>query len=158
VTDDELRRAALAWAAQRRPAVVVEVLRARGSVPREAGTRMLVASDAVLGTVGGGQLELQAIADARALLDSADKSFERHVALGPSLGQCCGGALDLRHRLLADDDPAAWPLPTPRFTLQLYGAGHVGRAIVRVLDAGKSTEGTPFLVLELLEGVDSRYG
>ncbi len=96
---------------------------------------MLVAADTAVGTVGGGHLELQAIADARALLRSGDKFFERHVALGPSLGQCCGGALDLRHRLLADDDPAAWLLPKPLFTLQLYGAGHVGRAIVRVLEA-----------------------
>ena len=40
-----------------------EVLTARGSVPREAGTRMLVAADEVLGTIGGGHLELQAIAD-----------------------------------------------------------------------------------------------
>ncbi len=142
MTHDELQRDALAWRAAGRPAVVVQVLAARGSVPREAGTRMLVASDAVLGTIGGGHLELQAMADARVLLsrtaggapyDTASRRFERHVALGPSLGQCCGGALDLRHTLLADDDPAAWPLPAPRFTLQLYGAGHVGRAIVRVL-------------------------
>jgi xanthine dehydrogenase accessory factor len=133
VTFDELQRAASAWAAEARAAVVVQVLAARGSVPREAGTRMLVAADAVLGTIGGGHLELQAIADARALLARGTGRHERHVALGPSLGQCCGGALDLRHSLLADEDPAAWPLPAPRFTLQLYGAGHVGRAIVRVL-------------------------
>jgi len=133
VNADALQRAALAWAAERRPAIVVQVLQARGSVPREAGTRMLVAADAVLGTIGGGHLELQAIADARALLARSTGVFNRHVALGPSLGQCCGGALDLRHTLLADDDPAAWPLPAPRFTLQLYGAGHVGRAIVQVL-------------------------
>ena len=134
MTFSELQQGALAWAAQRRAAVVVQVVAARGSVPREAGTRMLVAADAVLGTVGGGHLELQAIADARALLARGAGRFDRHVALGPSLGQCCGGALDLRHTLLADDDPAAWPLPAPRFTLQLYGAGHVGRAIVRVLE------------------------
>ena len=54
-------------------------------------------------------------------------------ALGPSLGQCCGGALDLRYTPLQDADPAAWVASPPRFTLQLYGAGHVGRAIVRLL-------------------------
>ena len=133
VTHTELQHAALAWRAAGRAAVVVQVLATRGSVPRAAGTRMLVAADAVLGTIGGGHLELQAMADARSLLHCGQRSFDRHVALGPSLGQCCGGALDLRHMLLADDDPAAWLLPAPRFTLQLYGAGHVGRAIVRVL-------------------------
>jgi xanthine dehydrogenase accessory factor len=130
---DALREAALAWAAAGRAAVVVEVTAARGSVPREAGTRMLVAADAVLGTIGGGHLELQAIADARALLAAGGTAFERHVALGPSLGQCCGGALDLRHARLAAAEVAAWPRPAPRFQLQLYGAGHVGRAVARLL-------------------------
>jgi xanthine dehydrogenase accessory factor len=129
----ELRAAALQWRAAGRPAVVVEVLAHRGSVPREAGTRMLVAADAVLGTIGGGHLELQAIAQARTLLVGGAVSQQRHVALGPSLGQCCGGVLDLGFTPLAQADPAAWPEPPPLFTLQLYGAGHVGRAIVRLL-------------------------
>lgn len=121
------------WRAEARPAAVVTVLRARGSVPREAGTRMLVAADEVLGSIGGGHLELAAIADARALLVRGGAPFEQHIALGPTLGQCCGGTLDLRFTMLAGDDPATWPVPAPRFTLQLYGAGHVGRAIVRLL-------------------------
>jgi xanthine dehydrogenase accessory factor len=124
---------ALRWRAAARPAVVVEVLRSRGSVPREAGTRMLVAADEVLGSIGGGRLEHSAIADARACLARDGAPFEQHIALGPTLGQCCGGTLDLRFTRLADDDPAGWPLPALRFRLQLYGAGHVGRAIVRLL-------------------------
>ncbi len=130
---DGLRAAALRWRAAGRAAVVVEVQRTAGSVPRDAGTRMLVAADEVLGTVGGGHLELQAIADARGLLQHGAGSFDRHVALGPALGQCCGGALDLQHRLLADSDPASWVDAAPRFHLQLYGAGHVGRAIAALL-------------------------
>jgi len=129
----DLREAAQRWQAAARPAVVVEVRQARGSVPREAGTRMLVAADGTLGTIGGGHLELQAIAVARSLLERGGAALEQHVALGPTLGQCCGGALDLRYTCLAGEDPAAWPPPAPRFTLQLYGAGHVGRAIVRLL-------------------------
>jgi len=128
-----LQTEATAWAAAGRLAVVVEVAATRGSVPREAGTRMVVAPDAVLGTIGGGHLELQAIADARALLQRGERQFERQVALGPSLGQCCGGAVELQHRLLADNPPAFWAPPAPRFHLQLFGAGHVGRAIVRLL-------------------------
>jgi xanthine dehydrogenase accessory factor len=124
---------ALAWLAQQRAAVVVEVLAHQGSVPREAGTRMLVSADTVLGTIGGGHLELQAIERARALLAQGGGPQQQHLALGPSLGQCCGGALDLRYTPLAQADPASWPEPKPRFFLQLYGAGHVGRAIVRLL-------------------------
>jgi len=133
-----LQATALRWRAQARPAVMVAVVAHRGSVPRERGTRMLVAADEVAGTIGGGHLEMNAIAEARALLarggtgDGA--AVEQTIALGPTLGQCCGGVLTLRWSLLACEDPAAWPLPPPRFTLQLYGAGHVGRAIVRLLE------------------------
>jgi len=123
-----------AWLAAGRTAVVVEVVDFKGSVPRETGTRMLVAADAVAGTIGGGHLELQAIAQARALLDEgAHEPVEREVALGPSLGQCCGGVLRLRWQSLSQAALSQWPPPCPRFQLQLYGAGHVGRAIARLL-------------------------
>ncbi len=128
-----LRDAALRWRAEGRAAVVVEVSATRGSVPRGKGTRMLVAAGEVLGTIGGGHLEWQAIERARGLLPQRGEGAVQHVALGPGLGQCCGGALDLAYTPLALCDPAAWPLPAPRFTLQLYGAGHVGRAIVQLL-------------------------
>jgi xanthine dehydrogenase accessory factor len=129
-----LQAQALRWRAEGRPAIVVEVGDHRGSVPRETGTRMLVGAHAVVGTIGGGHLELQAIEHARRLLRGEPLRSEQQLALGPTLGQCCGGALTLRYRALADSDPAAWSAPAPCFTLQLYGAGHVGRAIVRLLD------------------------
>ncbi|WP_428425698.1 xanthine dehydrogenase accessory protein XdhC [Methylibium sp.] len=133
-----LRDHALHWLADARPAVVVEVAASRGSVPREAGTRMLVAADAVCGTIGGGHLEWQAIAQARARLGrrttrSDEAPQEQTLALGPSLGQCCGGEVTLRYAPLDATALAAWPAPAPRFHLQLYGAGHVGRAIVALL-------------------------
>jgi xanthine dehydrogenase accessory factor len=134
----QLRRHAANWLAAARPAIVVDVLRTRGSAPREAGTRMLVAADAVRGTIGGGHLEWQAIADARARLarrtTRGDEAPHEHtLALGPSLGQCCGGEMTLRYAPLDAASLAAWPETAPRFHLQLYGAGHVGRAIVRLL-------------------------
>lgn len=133
---DDVAATALSWQAQRRPAVVVEVAAARGSVPRGAGTRMLVAADAVVGSVGGGHLELKAIGHARALLHGvarAEAVERERFALGPALGQCCGGAVELAYTPLDRADPAAWPPPAPRFWLQLHGAGHVGRAVVRLL-------------------------
>ena len=59
---------------------------------------MLVGADAVVGTIGGGHLELKAIAAARALLAArrGAAAASNAIALGPSLGQCCGGALTLR--------------------------------------------------------------
>jgi len=126
--------AARAWLTAGRAAIVVEVVAFKGSVPREAGTRMLVAADAVVGTIGGGHLELQAIEHARRLLAAAARDpFERDIALGPSLGQCCGGVLRLRWQVLTAATLSAWPAPEARFHLQMYGAGHVGRAVASLL-------------------------
>ena len=129
-----VRDGARRWCDGGVPATVVEVTEARGSVPREAGTRMVVAADAVLGTIGGGHLELQAIHFARErLARGVGDPAEQRLALGPALGQCCGGAVTLRYAPLSAAAIAAWPAPAPRFTLQLYGAGHVGRAIAQLL-------------------------
>lgn len=88
------------------PLVLVTVAGAEGSVPREAGAKMLVAPDASWGTIGGGALEYAAIARARALMDGrdgADLSFQ-DVTLGPELGQCCGGQVRLAFERLGPHD------------------------------------------------------
>jgi xanthine dehydrogenase accessory factor len=73
--------------------VLVTVTETRGSVPREAGTKMVVAAAATFGTIGGGQLEYQALSLAREMLaGSASTPQLRRFGLGPSLGQCCGGS------------------------------------------------------------------
>lgn len=129
-----LRDIASDWLALGRRAVLVEVTGARGSVPREAGTRMLVSARHASGTIGGGHLELKAIEQARSLLATGNSEPQTvHYPLGPALGQCCGGAVTLSFSLLDRRTLATWPVAAPRFHLQLYGAGHVGRAIVRAL-------------------------
>ena len=131
---DKLCVLATAALATRRHAIVVRVAEARGSAPREADTRMLVFADESAGTIGGGHLELKAIDEARAMLRSGDFSPRtRHYPLGPALGQCCGGTVTLNFGKLDAEALAAWPDTRPRFSLQLYGAGHVGRAIARAL-------------------------
>ncbi|MFY8044628.1 MAG: XdhC family protein, partial [Rhodoferax sp.] len=78
-------------------AVLVRVHSSRGSVPREAGAWMAVFADSLLGTVGGGRLELDAIGTARNhLLQLDGVTFTQRYVLGPSLGQCCGGEMHLR--------------------------------------------------------------
>ena len=87
--DREVRDAAQRWVVQGLRAVVVEVTEAKGSVPRERGTRMLVGDEDCIGTIGGGHLELQAIGIAREMLRSGEMARHvQHFALGPSLGQC----------------------------------------------------------------------
>ena len=79
------------------PAVLVTVAIVEGSGPREPGAKMLVTGERQFGTIGGGHLELRAAQIARAMLAPAgagDIRLER-FALGPSLGQCCGGVVHL---------------------------------------------------------------
>ena len=114
--------------------MLITVTRAQGSVPREEGTRMLVTASHAIGTIGGGHLELKAIAFARAMLASGDAGIhQQHYPLGPALGQCCGGAVTLGFERLQAQHLLGWPATAVRFHLQLFGAGHVGRAIARLL-------------------------
>jgi xanthine dehydrogenase accessory factor len=146
--------------------VVAEV---KGSAPREVGAAMLVWDGGQSGTIGGGALEFEC---ARAALKSGDR-MTRH-ALGPDMGQCCGGAVHIltetydleRAQSLPEDIIARgsgdMPLPVrrllsaarnqgiypsaqrvgewmiepvhrPQNPLWIWGAGHVGRAIVSVM-------------------------
>ena len=132
--DRRTRAAAEQALAAGEAAIVVEVQQSLGSAPRDAGTRMLVLGGRCVGTIGGGHLELRAIAAARAMLESGEPAARsEHFPLGPALGQCCGGAVTLGYELLCADTLARWPEPAPLFHLQLYGAGHVGRAIATLL-------------------------
>lgn len=122
------------WLARGVPAILVEVRETRGSAPREVGARMLVSAGSCEGTIGGGHLELKAIRRARRMLaDGVLDAESEHFPLGPALGQCCGGAVTLGFEPLRAAHLDCWPAAQPRFHLQLYGAGHVGRAIVRLL-------------------------
>jgi len=108
----------------RQPAVLVTVLATRGSTPREAGAKMVVSADGIAGTIGGGTLEHECEATARDLLaGGATGPTTRDFPLGPALGQCCGGHVTVLFEVLRP----------PRLHLALFGAGHVGRALVRVM-------------------------
>ncbi|MEZ5923459.1 MAG: xanthine dehydrogenase accessory protein XdhC [Hyphomicrobiaceae bacterium] len=88
--------------------VRVTIIDADGSSPREVGAAMTVAASVVDGTIGGGVLEHQAMAKARAMLVAPqagvwERTSER-IALGPSLGQCCGGAVRLLYEPIRDGE------------------------------------------------------
>ncbi|MDI1243875.1 MAG: xanthine dehydrogenase accessory protein XdhC [Rhodoferax sp.] len=134
-------------------AVLVTVQAQRGSVPREVGAWMAVLADGIVGSIGGGHLEWQAIDQARTMLGEQAGVQLRRVALGPSLGQCCGGEVTLQFEPVnAADRPrlrqhfaaqqALWP------PVALFGGGHVAAALVQVLGR------LPFLV----HWFDSRDG
>src|SRR5216684_571325 len=179
--------AAAAYLSKHAAVARVTVVALRGSAPREPGASMLVDLDGTLGTIGGGRLEWQAIRAARELLGNRHAAPVRidDLILGPDLGQCCGGRVELwlerltredlpwlreatrrlrgrsgvsiatdvggrivSHRVLAPPAGAAGldlrRSPTgnvtlleavrpKRLPLSVFGAGHVGQALIRLL-------------------------
>lgn len=91
-----------------RPQVLVTVIKTQGSTPRDAGARMWVGDNTSADTIGGGHLEWQAMSHARQLLAAAQPVREvLRYALGPGLGQCCGGVVWLAFEYLNQHD-IAW--------------------------------------------------
>lgn len=106
------------------PCVMVTVLNERGSVPRGAGTKMLITADRLIATIGGGHLEHIATQVSRTMLE--EKATEVKIDtfnLGARLGQCCGGMATLCFE----------PIGTRKRHLYLFGAGHVAKALVHVI-------------------------
>ena len=124
------------------PAVFVRIESTQGSVPRETGTWMAVFADGLVGTIGGGHLEHAAIASAREYLHPSHDGFSDgappkrlRFALGPTLGQCCGGVVHLTFERVSASDVAvlAARLDDALLPVALFGGGHVGYALARVL-------------------------
>lgn len=118
--------------------VLVRVHSTRGSSPREVGAWMGVFAHCAVGTVGGGRLELDALAHARQLLAQSPAFAGEDVvryALGPSLGQCCGGEVHLRYERVDVTHIAALRqrLAPVHTSVALFGGGHVGKALITVL-------------------------
>ncbi|MEM6480008.1 MAG: xanthine dehydrogenase accessory protein XdhC [Pseudomonadota bacterium] len=161
----------LKQALRKGPVARVIVAEVKGSAPREIGAEMWVFAEGQQGTIGGGTLEYEAAERARARLLSPGAQLSKH-ALGPDLGQCCGGAVTLVTEVLHEapasgiravalgERPATlaveraraahrngtagarislidgWMIETPEEptrALWIWGAGHVGRALVGVI-------------------------
>src|SRR3954466_6822527 len=126
-------------------AALVTLAQAQGSSPREVGARMVVAPDgAFTGTIGGGALEWGALAEAQALLARRDGVAVSRLdrALGPDLGQCCGGRVLLTiERFGADDREAVALLASAERAAVLTTLGTLGsdgRLVRRVADASSA--------------------
>src|SRR5690606_9475373 len=101
-----------------RPMIRVRITSARGSTPRELGAEMLVGPEATTGSIGGGQLEYLAIDRARQMLRRGEAVAVMDIPLGPEIGQCCGGRVELT----LDREPASPPPPRP--AVLIFGTGH----------------------------------
>ena len=116
-------------------ACLVTLHASRGSVPREKGAWMAVFAEGEVASIGGGHLEFQAIAEARRHLAAGAGTTLVRYALGPTLGQCCGGEVHLRFEpVSATDIEALRARLAPAYQpVALFGGGHVGHALIDVL-------------------------
>lgn len=120
---DELRR-------QNQLAVLVTVTKSSGSTPRKSGAKMIVLPDGTFfGTVGGGAPEHQALEDARTCFEQMHGDTFNIPLKQRGEIPACGGTMEL-YMELVNNGPC----------LYLFGAGHIGQALCRVLD------GTPFRI------------
>ena len=117
------------------PACLVTVESTQGSAPREVGAWMAVFANSLVGTIGGGHIEHQAIAQARLRLSGLAGAPRQRCALGPALGQCCGGVMHLGFELVGAQHAQSLQqrLAPALYPVALFGGGHVGHALARVL-------------------------
>jgi xanthine dehydrogenase accessory factor len=124
---------------QGQPAYLVTVTKVRGSAPRDAGARMLVTLTDTVGTIGGGQLEYECTRLAVERIgnaESAGEEFVRTFPLGSNCGQCCGGVVDVLFEPVTATSAGraqAAHEQQQMFNVALFGAGHVGSAVVATL-------------------------
>jgi xanthine dehydrogenase accessory factor len=106
------------------PAALCTIIRARGSVPRHVGSKMLVYADGrIEGTVGGGQMESRVIHEAQQALQTGEPRTVSYTLVDPKAGDpgVCGGEVEIFVEPIK---------PNP--TLLVIGGGHVGKALVHL--------------------------
>jgi xanthine dehydrogenase accessory factor len=104
--------------------VMLTVMGSRGSTPRDSGAKMLVGSKSTYCTIGGGHLEYKSIEIAREMLKEGEAQQRiENFPLGARLGQCCGGSATVLFECFA----------ASKVNIMLFGAGHVGKALVTIL-------------------------
>ena len=112
---------------QQEPCVLVTVVAVEGSLPRAVGSKMLVTAEHFVGSVGGSHIELQALRRARQLLNQGGVAVtETVLAAGndhDSANEHCDGSITLLFE----------PLFVNPFNIFVFGAGHVGKALLHVL-------------------------
>ena len=106
--------------------VMVTLIGITGSTPRDSGTKMVITHDEFFDTIGGGHLEFKATKFAHKLLKKGvNAQHIEHFQLGSQLGQCCGGTATVLFECFA----------ATGINIMLFGAGHVGQALMPILSA-----------------------
>ncbi|MCF3933564.1 xanthine dehydrogenase accessory protein XdhC [Acuticoccus sp. M5D2P5] len=135
------RLADIAASVRAEPTAIALLAAVAGSTPREKGAWMIVTGGATRGTIGGGEAERRTVEAARRLLSEGGRRETLDLPLNPTLDQCCGGRMTIEIARIDEPPDAAFPLydggplvaDPPRRPVIVYGAGHVGTALVAAL-------------------------
>lgn len=114
--------------------IQASIVRTIGSSPRNSDTEMFISETDTLGTIGGGQLEYLVINHSKKMIAENIKKDILKISLGPEIGQCCGGKVEVSLLEMYEKDKC---LALNRFDkkdknlphVYVMGAGHVGRAL-----------------------------
>ena len=119
-----------------KPYYLIELIKTKGSTPRDAGAVMIVGQDEIFGTIGGGSAEWVAVQTARKFIKGAEFFDRQTITLGPQIDQCCGGSLEITYHLVDEEIRSR----ATRFTksqsateVLIFGAGHTGLALANAL-------------------------
>lgn len=143
--------------------VLVTVAGIRGSAPREVGAKMIVSESATIGTIGGGQLEYQCARLACEMLGDDETPALRKFPLGTSMGQCCGGVVDILFEPIASRLPA-WLRDLRALHGQRQPAvivthlgGATGKCVITADDVfGDTGSAAPDIVAKARQGLEAR--
>ncbi len=114
--------------------IKAKLISTEGSVPRNSGTFMLITSKYLFGSIGGGQLEYTIIEKAKKILKEniSEKNQILNIPLGPSIGQCCGGYVQVEITKYKNGNQSLKNekiLISKSDNIYIFGAGHIGQEL-----------------------------
>ena len=117
--------------------VKAKIINVKGSSPNKVDDIILVSHDTIFGTIGGGNLEYLIVENAKKILKSKIKTKILNIPLGPGIGQCCGGYVQIKLSLHNNSSDALINenINKDKYSnLYIFGAGHIGQALIKKLE------------------------
>ena len=116
--------------------IKAKIINVKGSSPNKVDDIILVSQDTIFGTIGGGNLEYLIVEEAKNILKSKIKTKILSIPLGPGIGQCCGGYVQIKlslHKNSSDALKNENLNEDKNSNLYIFGAGHIGQALITKL-------------------------
>ena len=116
--------------------IKAKIINVKGSSPNKINDFMLVAPKDIFGTIGGGNLEYLVIEESKLMLKNKSKRKKLNIPLGPGIGQCCGGYVEIILTLHKNTDAAMKDEKVNdsfKEDLYIFGAGHIGQALIETI-------------------------